>query len=524
MKNIKKFLSLVAFKRNKETGLGVITGVFLPNILQMVGVILFMRLSWILGHVGIWKMGAIITLSSTLLLITSLSITSIVTNMKIGGGGTYYIISRSLGIEFGSAIGILLCISQITSIALCSSGFAFSVHEFLPQIPLKILEFGTIFFLLLLSYFSTNAAIKAQMLIFLILVVSVGSVFLGGGHYIPDTIQPIASKPSLSFWLGFAMFFPATTGIEAGMSLSGDLRKPSSSLPLGTIASVIVAYFLYLSMAMFFSRHVSPELLRSNPLIIQYLSKYGLLVIFGIWGATLSSALGGIIGAPRILQTLAGDKVLPKFLANGYGLTNQPRAATLIVFVLATFLTLFTDINHLIPILTMACLISYSLQNFLAFFQELVQNPSWRPSFKTPWLISLIGTIGCFIAMLMINPGFSFLVMGIVILISIWSTRKKVRGNWDDLRHSLFSFLAHKSMKKLNSLGTNPKSWRPHILAVLNPKISQDDFINFANNINQKILQDFIGDLEIPQNDKDYLLKLTPQTYLGMAIHLATQI
>ena len=181
MKYIKAALQRITFKRSKEVGLGAISGVFLPNILQMVGVILFMRLSWILGHIGIWKMGIIITLSSTLLLITSLSITSIVTNMKMEGGGTYYIISRSLGIEFGSAIGILLCISQITSIALCSSGFALSVHEFLPQIPLKILELGTIFFLLLLSYFSTNAAIKAQLLIFLVLGVSIGSVFLGGG-------------------------------------------------------------------------------------------------------------------------------------------------------------------------------------------------------------------------------------------------------------------------------------------------------------------------------------------------------
>lgn len=483
---LKKYLKCFSFKKSKTPGLGVISGVFLPNILQMVGVILFMRLSWILGHVGIWQMGAIITLSSSLLLITSFSITSIVTNMKIGGGGTYYIISRSLGIEFGSAIGILLCISQITSIALCSSGFALSLHEFLPYVPLKALEFGTLTLLLLISYFSTNAAVKAQLLIFLILGISIGSVFLGGGHYIPDVIQPTATEPSLGFWIGFAMFFPATTGIEAGMSLSGDLKNPARSLPVGTIASVITAYVLYLSMAIFFSKHVSPELLRSYPFIIQHLSKYGFLVVLGIWGATLSSALGGVLGAPRIIQTVAADNVLPKFLAKGYGPTNQPRVATLLVFVLATFLTLFTDINQLIPILTMACLISYGLQNFLAFFEELVQNPSWRPSFKTPWIVSLIGSVGCFIAMLMINPGFSFLVIGIVILICIWSSRREVRGNWDDLRYSLFSFLAHKAISKLNSLGSNPKSWRPHILAVLNPEIAQDDFINFANDINQK--------------------------------------
>ncbi len=485
MNMLKKILKRFSFTTNKKPGLGVIKGVFLPNILQMVGVILFMRLSWILGNVGIWQMAIIITLSSAILLITSFSITSIVTNMKIGGGGTYYIISRSLGIEFGSAIGILLCISQITSIALCSSGFALSFHEIFPQIPLKILEVGTLLSLGLISYFSTNTAIKAQLIIFLILVVSVISVFMGGGHLLPDTIQPIASKPSLTFWMGFAMFFPATTGIEAGMSFSGDLKNPTRSLPIGTIASVIVAYLLYLNIAFFCSRHASLELLRTYPLIIQHLSKYGFLVILGIWGATLSSALGGILGAPRILQAIASDKVLPKFLAKGYGPTNQPRMATLIIFCLAITLTLFTNINQLIPILTMACLISYGLQNFLAFFEELIQNPSWRPSFRTPWLISLIGGIGCTMAMLMINPGFSFIVIVAVILICIWSSRKKVKGNWDDLRYSLFSFLAHKAISTLNILKTNPKSWRPHILAILNPS-PQDGFINFANDINQK--------------------------------------
>lgn len=483
---LKSLLSLLSFSRKKSEGLGIIKGVFLPNILQMVGVILFMRLSWILGHIGMFQMATIITLSSSLLLITSFSITSIVTNMKIGGGGTYYIISRSLGIEFGSAIGILLCISQITSIALCTSGFSVSLHEFFPQVPLRILELGTLIFLGLISYFSTNAALKAQMLIFFILMISVVSVFLGGGHLIPESVQPITSQTSLSFWMAFAMFFPATTGIEAGMSFSGDLKKPSRTLPIGTIASVIFAYLMYLNVALFFSRNVSPEILCSHPFIIQYLSEYGFLVILGVWGATLSSALGGILGAPRILQAIAGDKVLPKFLAKGYGPTNQPRTATIIVFFLALILKMFTDINQLIPILTMACLISYSLQNFLAFFEQLVLNPSWRPSFKTPWIVSLAGCIGCIMAMLMINPGFSFLVIGIVILCCFWFSRKKVKGNWDDLRYSLFSFLAHTAIGRLNTLEANPKSWRPHILAILNPDIDQNDFIHFANDINQR--------------------------------------
>ncbi|MCP5489868.1 MAG: hypothetical protein H7A42_01975 [Chlamydiales bacterium] len=117
----------------KDGGLENFSGVYLPSVLQMLGVILFMRLGWITGLVGPWKMSLIILMSSTILFVTSLSLTSIVTNMRVRNGGSYYIISRSLGMEFGSAIGILLSVAQLTTIAVCVSGFAISLQEILPH-------------------------------------------------------------------------------------------------------------------------------------------------------------------------------------------------------------------------------------------------------------------------------------------------------------------------------------------------------------------------------------------------------
>lgn len=489
-------------KAESDGKFGTLKGVFLPNILQMLGVILFLRLGWILGHVGILQMSAIIGFSSLLLLITGLSITAIATNMRIGAGGSYYIISRSLGIEFGSSIGILLCISQSTSIALCVSGFALSLGEFFPDVPIQVFEVSTLVLLAIISYISTNLALQTQIFIFVALSVSLGALFMGSSSNIPSTLEPIATSSSMPFWIAFAMFFPAATGIEAGMSMSGDLRKPSRALPLGTIGAILVAFVLYLNVALFLSRNVSPEMLRSYPFIAYYLPKLGYLVIMGIWAASLSSALGGILGAPRVMQAVANDGILPKFLGKGFGKANQPRIATIAVFLFALVLTLLTEINNLIPILTMVCLVTYGLLNFVAFIEGLMRNPSWRPSFKVPWFVSLVGSIGCFMTMFMINAGATFIVLTAVVCICIWSSMRKIKGNWEDIRFSLFSFIVNKAIKRLQRGDGNNKNWRPNIVAFIDKSTpNKRDLIAFAHSLNQN--RGFLTfSLCLPEEDK----------------------
>ncbi len=470
----------------KDSKIGAIKGVFLPSFLQMIGVILFMRVGWILGHVGLLQMFFIMTMSSALLFITSLSMTSIVSNMKMGSGGSYYIISRLLGVGFGSAIGILLIISMHASVALCVSGFVLSVQNLFPALSTPVLKILTIFTLAFISYISTSLALKTQVVIFIALVISIISIFLGGSSNIPTSLQPLSIAPSLSFWMAFAMFFPATTGIDSGMAMSGDLKNPSKALPLGTLGAVLLAYFVYLSICLFLTANVSSDMLRSHPFIVFHLSKISFMVTLGVWGASLSSALGSILSAPRIMQSIAKDGSLPKFLSKGYGITNQPRIATLIVFFGALVLTLFTEIDQIIPIMTMINLVTYGLINFVAFFEEFIQNPSWRPTFRINWVASLVGALGCFMAMFMINPGATFLVAALTILLCLWTAKRHVRGNWDDLRYSLFSYLIHKGAVTLSALKKNPKSWRPHILTIFNSPAIQKNLVLFSHSLNQE--------------------------------------
>lgn len=473
------------FKSKNDGKFGAFKGVFIPNILIMIGVIYFMRLGWILGHVGPMQMGIIITLASSLLLITCLSMTSIVSNMKIRGGGSYYLISRSLGLEFGSAIGILLCIASVVSISLCVTGFALSIQEVFPFIPLAVTEILTLLVLLLVSYISTDFALKTQVIIFFILLLSIASIFFFSNAAI-DPLESSMKDPTITFWIAFAMFFPATTGIESGMALSGDLRNPEKALPLGTLASVVTIYFLYLGTAYFLSTKAPLDYLASHAFTFYHISSFKPIIMLGIWAATLSSALGVIVGTPKILQAIAKDGALPSFLGKGFGPNNEPRVALLTVFGVSCFLAVFTDFNQITPILTMSCLVAYGLINFIAFFESAMQNPSWRPFFKVPTLIPLIGSVGCFMAMFMINAGATFIVLGLVFALCFWISSKNVKGNWDDIRYSIFSYFVHKGTVKLSTLPMSAKSWRPHILTIMDSQTVNKNTTFFSHALNQE--------------------------------------
>ncbi len=472
-------------KAPRDGKFGVIQGVYVPNVVQMIGVILFLRMSWILGHVGIGQMAAVITLSSSLLLLTSLSMGAIVSNMRMKAGGAYYLISRSLGIEFGSAIGVLQFVSQLCSVALCVTGFAISLSEMVPQGSLELFKIITLISLGLVAFFSTDLALKMQILIFVALAVSIGACFVGF-QGIPEGMSQMSEHgSSLTFWAAFAMFFPATTGIESGMSMSGDLRNPSRALPLGTAASVITMYIVYLGLSLFLSQHVAPVYLRAHPFILYYTNAFRSLIMTGVWSATLSSALGALLGAPRVIQAIAKDGVLPQFLAQGVKRTNEPRKAMLVVFAMAFFLTLFTDINQIIPMLSMVCLISYTLINLVAFFEALLQNPSWRPTLKIPPWVPLFGSLGCFIAMFMINPGSTFLILSLVALLCLWISSRKVEGHWDDLRYSMISYFVNRGACKLSALGRDAKHWRPQILTFFEEGTFPKNLAFLAHALNQ---------------------------------------
>lgn len=477
------------FERKKESGqgFGTFVGVFVPCILMLFGVIIFLRLGWITGQVGLAMTLFIITLGAAIALLTALSMAAIATNIELGKGGVYYILSRSLGLEVGSAIGLPLFFKQSLSVAFCVVGFAESVHDLVPAWPISTIGMITLVLFTACACASLSGALKLQVAIFIALAASLVALFTGDQlrPTDPTTYLPV-STGTLGFWSVFALFFPAMTGMESSVSLSGDLRNPSRSLPLGTIGALIVAYLIYMAIPVFLVQHVPMERLANDPLVMQDLASVPALIIVGIWAATLSSALGGLLGAPRTLQAIADDGVVPSVFGITFGRKKEPIVATLTTFVIAFISIYFGSVNKLAPLLSMICLICYCVLNLSAGFETLMANPSWRPRFRVHWSVSFMGALLCLLAMLMIDAGDALLAMALVAAIFLLTKRRNLKASWEDISQGLLLFMARFAVYRLAFNPGASKSWRPHFLVFTKkPEEHSHNLVKFSQAISQ---------------------------------------
>ncbi len=466
----------------QEAGYGTLYGVYLPGLLSMFGVVIYLRLAWITGSIGLTGTVMIATLSCVIVFITALSIGSTATNRNVEGGGTYYMISRSLGVEIGSSVGIPLFIAQAMTIAFCAMGFAEFISPLFPDIPLFYIGSAALCAMLVLS-FSTGIALNAQLLIFLILGASFASLFTG------TPIQEGAETPQflesmkISFWTGFAIFFPTVTGIEAGVSMSGDLHSPKRSLPFGTIAVLLTAFTMYLALVFFFWTSAPRSLLVSDGAIILNLAQFPILIKIGIWAATLSGILGGILSSSRTLQALARDGILPRFLAKEFGPSKTPRLASVLSFLIALACMCYGSINQLAPFLTMFYLIAYAVLNLTTGLEGLLNNPSWRPTFRTPWYVSIIGFVLAVMAMLMVDSGASFVAIAFVLATYFLVRRRKLSSKWEDIRHGILMFLSRFAIYRLSNGSDSLRSWRPNFLVFSRNPTKVSNMINLTSAI-----------------------------------------
>ncbi len=468
---------------------GTFKGVFTPSILTILGVVMDLRFGGVVGSVGLPATLLIVTIATSITFLTGLSLSALATNMKVGGGGAYYIISRSLGLEAGAAIGLPLFFAQAFGIAFYISGFTEAVvgnlGAYLPAfLTAKVIAVGTLLILTVLATISTNLAMKAQFFIFAVIIASLVSFFAGtpatevtGGQLVPKGV---------GFWTVFAVFFPAVTGIEAGIAMSGDLKSPAKSLPLGTLGAVIVGYAVYMLVPVFLSINIHDTSLLLNPNAMRAVARWGLLIVAGVFAASLSSALGALLGAPRTLQALANDRILPRVIGRGFGPDKaDPRIATAISFSVALAAVVLGDLNMIAPILSMFFLTSYGLLNLSAGLEGLIQSPSWRPKFKVSCGISLLGAVGCFAVMLMINAGATFVAVFVSSLVFYLVKRRHLSAHWADMRYGILMLLARFAIRRLSRLNPDERTWRPNILVMSGSPKSRWHLIEMANSLAQ---------------------------------------
>ncbi len=467
---------------------GTLKGVFVPSILTILGVILFLRMGWLVGHAGLTQSIIIIGLSSLITFLTGLSISSTATNTAIGSGGSYYLISRCFGVEPGAAVGIPLYLAQALGISFYSVGFAESLGLFFPEIPITQVAFATLCALTLLTFISSDLALKMQVYILISVILALVSFYFGKpiDYMAAISKEPTEAIGSIGFWQLFAVFFPAVTGIEAGISMSGDLKNPRKSLPIGTMSAVVVGTIVYMFTAYMLTKLADPVQLVSNSLIMTEIAVFSIVIFVGLWGATLSSTMGALLGAPRTLQALAKDRILPKFLAKGSAKTNEPRIATVVSFLIASAGILLGDLNSIASILSMFFLTSYGALNLVAALEGLIENPSWRPIFNVSWVVSFLGAILCFGAMFMINPGSSFIAIGAVILIYFITKKRKIKTNYSDIRSGLVFHFTKKFIYGLGGLKKDARNWRPNFLIFSGSLKKRFHLIRLADAIGHK--------------------------------------
>jgi len=473
---------------------GAFGGVFTPSILTILGVIMYLRLGWVTGMAGLWGVIAIIVLAHIISITTGLSISSISTDKKIKAGGIYYLLSRSLGLPMGGSIGITLFIATALSISLYIVGFAdnflslplivnlFNITE-VSLFHVRITGTLVLIILVIIGLISTETAIKTQFFILGAIVLSLVSIVMGimffNSEPVSTGIIPKLPVRDFSFVEMFAIFFPAVTGFTAGVAMSGDLKDPKKDIPKGTLVAIAVGFVVYLGMAMMFYFKVDNSLLINDYNFLVKVAWIPFLVIAGIWGATLSSALGGILGGPRILQAVAKDRIIPRVFAKGHGKNKEPRNALIFTFILAEFGVLIGELNIIAGVVSMFYLTAYGFIN-ISFALEKWASTDFRPSFKIPMWVGILGFVATFFVMIQLDIISMMGAMIILIIIYYIIRKKQLRLAMGDVWQSVGASILRTILTKLDQAKVVERNWRANLLLFSGGSSSRPHLIEFA--------------------------------------------
>lgn len=478
--------------------------VFLTTISTILGAILFLRFGWAIGHVGFWGVIGIIVLGHVVTISTAMAVSEIATNQKVEGGGAYFIISRSFGIDIGAAIGIALYLAQAISVAFYVIAFSEAFHPLfnyfgyvMTDTRLIALPAMALLTLLILTK-GADLGVKALYLVCAILFIAIIIFFAGSTDYVPppNRLSLVVENPE-SFFYVFTIIFPAFTGIAAGLGLSGDLENPKRSIPYGTLSATFVGMIVYFFITYKFTMNASPADLANieggNNVMAQ-IASWGPAVPIGLAAATISSALGSIMVAPRTLQALAADKVFPTKTVNSWFAkestkSKEPINATIISCIIAFVFVAAGDVNFVAQIISMFFMVTYGAINLVSFFEHFAADPSYRPTFKSKWYISLVGGIACF--WLMYKMDFTYALISTFFMIVIYFTvsffneekqavSKIFQGVIFQISRNLQLFLQKSNTDVVGN------DWRPSVVCLSNSYFERLDAFELLKWVSQK--------------------------------------
>jgi amino acid transporter len=460
--------------------------VFLTAISTILGAILFLRFGYAVANTGFIGTVGIIILGHVVTIATALALAEIATNQRVEGGGEYFIISRSFGLEIGGAIGIALFLSQAISVAFYVIAFG---EALTPLIDFLQRDYGiaivdkrlftlpaTLILALIIILKGANLGVRVLYVVVGLLAISLLMFFLGGpiegaesSHKL-GLLSRMVDDPD-RFFLVFAICFPGFTGMTAGVGLSGDLKNPRKSIPIGTLSATLLGMVVYIGVAYKLTISASPADLAGDQLIMSRIAVWGPIIPIGLAAATVSSALGSAMVAPRTLQAVALDQLFPsprlnRALSRGRPNSNEPTNASIVVFVIAGVFVALGSVDFVAQIISMIFMLSYGSLCTISLLEHFAADPSYRPSFRSRWYISLVGALMCVWLMFRMSAPYAVLALVIMGLLYVVIARTRPdRGGLARLfRGAMFQFgrqlqiVLHRSSR--NDAQRN-ESWRP---------------------------------------------------------------
>lgn len=387
------------------------SAVYFTALSTIVGAIVFLRFGYAVGSVGLWGTFILIAIGHLVTIPTALAISELATNKRVEGGGEYFIISRSFGLNIGATLGMLLYLSQTISVAFYIVAFT-EAFDFLFNylyvnfdfvLPKQVISIPAMILLsVLVLKKGANMGLKVLYIAGTLVLIALLMFFFGkpvNGAGIDYFSANVSLKNSGNMFLVLAIIFPAFTGITAGVGLSGDLKNPGKSIPIGTVAATFTGLILYLLICLKFANSALPKDLVENQLIMANIAIGGkILIPLGLAACTFTSALSSIMVGPRTLQALALDNSLPikstnKWLRQTRKEDNEPINASLVTCVIALVFVAFGSVDSVAQIISMFFLVTYGSLCLISFLHHFGSSPAYRPTFKSKWYISLAGFV-----------------------------------------------------------------------------------------------------------------------------------
>ncbi|PKP19326.1 MAG: amino acid permease [Bacteroidetes bacterium HGW-Bacteroidetes-21] len=481
--------------------------VFFTAISTILGAILFLRFGFAVGTLGFWGVIMIVILGHLVTIPTAMAISEIATNKRVEGGGEYFIISRSFGLNIGATIGFALYLSQSISIAFYVIAFTESFEFFFEYVknnfglflPRQIISIPAMALLsILILTKGANMGVKALYIVIVILFVSLILFFLGTTEYSSTTSFNLFNAEFRNmddFFVVFAIVFPAFTGMTAGVGLSGDLKNPAKSIPFGTTTATIVGMIIYVFVVYKLALSASAFDLTDNQLIMAKIALGGAIIVpLGLAASTISSALGSVMVAPRTLQALAGDESFPSskinnWLSKARTKDNEPFNSSLITCAIAMFFVALGDVNAVAEIISMFFMVTYGSLCLISFLNHFGSSPSYRPSYKSKWYLSLLGFVVSVWVMFKINAPYAIAAIILMVLVYLYinSYHKNRKGLESIFANAMYQinrnlqvFLQRSGNKKMSS------EWRPSVICISKDSFERDNAFKFLNWISYK--------------------------------------